>query len=156
MPEDFQQRAMVLDELRRATDTGEPRSFAQLQAACGIGSGDLAVVLRELHQGGLVSQVAPGEWEMIDALDEESAGEVDPVEAATHPMTFPTAVPAHTLPPLPGPSWAPVSPLTARRPSVAMPRAVANVLDAAALGALVKAGIDTAVEGETFTFEVTP
>ncbi len=148
MAEQFQ-KEQVLDELARSTDVGETRSRAQLQAACAIGAGDLDEVLRELHQGGLVSQVAPDEWEaagvgeLAATLHDEDAA--PPVRAAPRADSRPVG-----LPPAAGHRS------TVTTAQVSMPRAVADVLDAAALGALLKAGIETTNAREVFVFEVTP
>lgn len=139
---------MVREELERAGDTTERRrTRQQLQVACGVGSGDLEASLDELRAEGLVTEVAPGEWEWISeelreeravargeapAAEPEERERVTAIESGSGRVEF------------------------ARDAHVSMPRGVVAVLDEQALGALVKAGIENVGEGETFVFEVTP
>lgn len=140
---------MVREELERAGDTSErARTRAQLQAACGVGAGDLEASLDELRVAGLITEVAPGEYEWLsEELREERAGARGEAPAAPEPESRErvTAI---------GSGNSRVE--FARDAHVSMPRGVVAVLDGQALGALVKAGIENVADGETFVFEVTP
>lgn len=142
---------LVRDEMRRVTDRGELASRAMLRDAVGIGAGDLQAALDALRDAGEASEVEPDGYRL--GVEEEAPA------------------PARVEEPEPGVSLAEAEAGAPRRQTavqigdyreeyssaqVTMPRAVADVLDAAALGALLKAGIDTAAAGETFVFEVTP
>lgn len=132
---------LVRDELRRRSDTGGLASRAELREAVGVGASDLEAVLDALRELGEASEVEPdgfscGVQEPAPtggaALDEEP--EPMPPAERVRVAEFAGGFDAQVM----------------------MPRAVANVLDAEALGKLLKAGIDTTPAEETFTFEVTP
>lgn len=147
---------LVRDELRRTTDRGDVASRAALQAACGLGGGDLQAALDALRVAGEASEAEPDGFVL---LSEDEPG----AEAL---LADPDAV--RELAQQARAGWEPLAGRTAiqignyreefagENAQVVMPRAVADVLDAAALGALLKAGISTAPAGARFVFAVTP
>lgn len=142
---------LVRDELRRITDRGELASRSELQAAVGVGAGDLQAALDVLRDAGEASEVEPDGFRLGLEDDDEPPARVAGAPGVTveefeeQPPRRVTAVQVGGYrEEYGGPA------------QVTMPRAVAAVLDAQALGALVKAGIDTTDAGETFVFEVTP
>lgn len=156
---------LVRDEMRRVTDRGELASRAMLRDAVGIGAGDLQAVLDELRDHGEASEIEPDGYRLV--ADGQLAEEDAALAAEVGPR-LDAGLPAHvTVEEAKEAGWEDRRPLSAVQvggyreeysgaAQVTMPRAVADVLDAAALGALLKAGIDTATPGETFVFEVTP
>lgn len=145
-------REAVAEELSRASDIGETRSRAQLQASIAIGAGDLEAVLNELREAGEASEVAPGEWEPVMVVDvPPGAPEPEPergVEVDEFEEHEPGMVPAdgrlvhrHGVPGRVGYSGVPER-------AVLLSRAMVESLDAEALGKLVLAG----VQGEEGVF----
>jgi hypothetical protein len=144
-------KALVAGELMKAADLGETRSRAELQAAVGIGAGDLDRVLSELRMSGEATEDAPDEW---------TGAATSTAAPATEHEERPAPVEDQDEPELPGRPRQPGSTLTPaddddRRVELTM--AVAQALDEATLGKLVKAGIDDAREaGVSFEFVVLP
>lgn len=141
----------VANELALARDGGEMRSVSALQEACGVGHEDLMAVLDVMRERGSAVEAAPGEWRQPfedevappAAEDEPQAPEAPAgMSLAEAERAAAVAAPAFTR--------AAVGEATA-----SLPRAMADVLDAAAIGSLVKAGIDSCPVGQTFVFEVT-
>lgn len=140
-----------------ASDLGEARSFASLREELGIGHEDLEAALGVLREHGKAQELTPGEWSGPDgdALEPEHVAEADRVvvsvpESDSESDTRAPADAASQSPPGPGVlSW---------EPTVRLTMAIAQSLDAQALGALVKAGIDDAATrfGEVFVLEVLP
>lgn len=157
---------LVRDELRRISDRGELASRQVLQEAVGVGAGDLQAALDVLRDAGEATEVEPDGYRL--GVEEEAALDVPAAEAGW--SGAPEPEPGVTLAEATAGGVGAAAPLGRRQTAVqigqyreeyssaqvTMPRAVADVLDAAALGALLKAGIDTAAAGETFVFEVTP
>lgn len=142
--------ALVGDELRRIADRGELASRSQLQEAVGIGAGDLELALGELRERGEASEVEPDRFG-VPVSEEERGVEGDVLPEEQREM-LPDPLSA------PGPKERGPEPwrIASHGAQVSMPRAVAGVLDAEALGKLLKAGIETAAADVTFVFEVTP
>lgn len=137
-------RTEVEAELARARDVSETRTLADLREATGAGHDDLTEVLDELREAGRISEVAPGEYLPFDSMAAAREG------AAQRRQNGAAEVPE------PGVSLREAESARAARTTVSrvvLPRAVAQSLDEAALGQIVKAGIDGA-DGD-FTFEVT-
>lgn len=137
----------VAESLKRASDVGETRSRAQLQEECGIGVGDLEAALDVVRERGGAWEVEPGVY---------SSG-VEPVTDDDEPVPV---VAEHALAPAaPGGVALPGRPRPARAPAadpvrVEMPMGVAGGMDAAALGSIVKAGIEEAQGSQrAFVFE---
>lgn len=165
-------KGMVVDELRRATDTGDSRSRQQLREACGVGAGDLDAIMGELQAEGVASEQAPDELVLVEATPDDgqplapAGAEADELiddepEAEPEPEPEPE-------PPEPSP-WAGESALFPReelraavmverpRSTITMSHDVANALEVDTLGRMVAAGIAEAREkGVGFVFEVTP
>lgn len=148
----------VRAEMEVAADTSETRSVAGLRETHGIGHDDLIAVLDQLRQEGLAIEAAPGEWrgpfmdEQADASPARTAARREPREAEEPGMSLAQAE-----------RQAGALAVMERREPVGeekrttLSRGVAQALDAAALGALVKAGIDEAMEASVaFVFEVAP
>lgn len=144
-----------------AKDSGEPASEALLQEECGLGHDDLHGVLDQLREHGMAEEVAPGEWQAPSdrvparALEVEVPDEPDDrVEAARAAMRERDEMSSEVQRLLGsragGSSFA-------GAPTVRLTTAIANALDAEALGKLVKAGIDEATaHDQPFTLEVAP
>lgn len=145
-------RETILNELAQARDVSETRSFAELREATGLGHEDLTSVLEAMNAGGDVREETPGEYVLMhdDDIGVERESEVDDPGVSLEEAERRAAA-------------GPMTPRRARRGEtetaprkVSLTRGVAAALDAAALGALVKAGIDEAAEqNATFVFEVT-
>lgn len=153
---------LVRDELVRATDTGEQRSRAQLQESCGLGAGDLDAALEALRESGEASEVAPDAFEAYpedvraaraSAAAEppaaEPAAEEEPGDESGSVERMPAPLPAGlTLAEAeraagrgaPSRGGIPAAP----EKKIELPWEVANALDEAGLGKMVKAGIDAA------------
>lgn len=154
-------KGLVVDELKRGSDTGEGRSRQQLQEVAGVGAGDLETILADLRLTGTITEQAPDEIVMVDS---EEAPDDDDSEDGVAPE--------------PGVSLAEAERGAARRTretraigaigkgpnrvefvreaTVTMPRAMVDALEADALGKLLKAGIGAADAAQAFVFEVTP
>lgn len=147
--EDWQLDA-VRDSLQRASDVGETRTRAALQNEVGIGAGDLQGVLDELRQRGELTETAPGEYETLtEELRAERAAARAPASAAEEepPPRARAAAARLAAPPSADDEMV----------EVALSRGVAGALDEAALGKLIKAGLDESAEKQTgFRFEVAP
>lgn len=148
--------ALVGDELRRIADHGELASRSQLQEAVGIGAGDLELALGELRERGEASEVEPDRFG-VPVSEEERDVEGD---GEGHVLPSPEQQREMLPDPLSAPGAKERGPgawrIASHGAQVSMPRAVAGVLDAEALGKLLKAGIETAAADVTFVFEVTP
>lgn len=69
---------LVLEELRRASDSGEGVARSELQEACALGAGDLSAVLESLVERDVIREDPPDSFELIDSEDEERvAAEAD-------------------------------------------------------------------------------
>jgi hypothetical protein len=144
----------VRDELMRATDAGETRTRADLQASCGIGASDMDAVLNTLRERSVASEVAPGEWELVaDDVREARVAARAPAPATEEPEPEPAAG-AIEPPRLPREFEPPESPLPVTS-AVRITTAMLDALDDASLGALVRAGV-VGAGGQRFTFEVLP
>jgi hypothetical protein len=143
----------VANELALARDAGEMRSVSALQEACGVGHEDLMAVLDVMRERGSAVEAAPGEWRQPfeDEVAPPAAEDAPQAPEAPGGMSLAEAE-MRTGPGRAGtvPARALVGEATA-----SLPRAMADVLDAAAIGALVKAGIESCPVGQTFVFEVT-
>lgn len=129
---------LVRDELHRATETGERRSREELRVAAALGAGDLEEALSYLREQGEVSEVAPDEFELI------AVAELDPEEMGGHRVDVGVVVPGTPRPPgaaLHAQSGRPFAAILAGETTVKLTRGIADVLDEATLGAIVKAGI---------------
>jgi hypothetical protein len=148
MPAEKWAKDAVLNELAVARDASETRTFEDLRETIGIGHEDLQAAITELGDAAKLSEVAPSEYVLLDtnaAAREQAAAAVDEpgvsleeaeAQAGGMPRTRAAARAAG-----------------AANSRVVLPRSVAQSLDEAALGQIVKAGIDGA-EGD-FSFEVT-
>lgn len=141
-----------------ASDLGEARSFASLREELGIGHEDLEAALGVLREHGKAQELTPGEWSGPDgdALEPEHVAEAERVVVSVSGPDGESVEDDRA--PL---GRAEVSVQTgswAIEPTVRLTMAIAQSLDAQALGALVKAGIDDAAtrEGEVFVLEVLP
>lgn len=151
---------LLRDELVRATDIGEGRTRAALQAAAGIGQGDLEVALGWMREAGEITEVTPDVFELITAAEasERDALDAEEAERAAVEAGEPMALPGSERPPV-GAQLA----REARRPfadllasqetTVKLTKAIAEVLDEETLGAIVKAGVAEAGE-RPFRLEV--
>lgn len=165
------QVALVRDALQRASDIGEQRSRAQLQQECGLGSGDLEAVLEELRGAGEATEVAPDAFEAMseevrearaaaraddeDAGAEEGADEEPEPHEGRGPAHLPSLAEAERAAGRGAPSAGGAPPVAKREVRLTM--GVAGALDEAALGQLVKAGIDEARgDGAVFILTVSP
>lgn len=153
--EDWQVQ-LVRDELVRAGDIGEQRSRADLQAAVGIGGGDLEAALDALRSEGAITEEAPDRWASVPAgvrearaaavaADEEP--EAEPAPAAGHVRVMGDAggleelslAEAERRAGRGAPSAGGRVPVESKR--IELPFGVADALDEAALGKIVKAGL---------------
>lgn len=145
--------AEVEAEFARARDMSETRTLADLRDAVGAGHDDLMEVIGELQDGGRISEVAPGEYmradprgEHVPARRDHSEGEPG-ISLAEAERRLDRAGPVRAT--------MKVTPGSENR--TVLSKGVARALDAETLGALVKAGIDEAIEeGRAFVFEVAP
>lgn len=174
MAEDWQVQ-LVRDELARAGDIGEQRSRAQLQETCGLGAGDLDGALNTLREAGEATEEAPDAWAaMPEAVREARAAAAAPAaepegdgglpvrEAATRTRVagglaeedLPSLAEAERAAGRGAPSAGGAPPEAVKR--VELPLGVADALDEAALGKIVKAGIESAKGvGASFVLVVT-
>lgn len=132
-----------------ASETGDARSFPSLQEELGVGHDDLAGMLDRLREHGQAIEAAPGEWRgpMADELPREQEPEAEPESPRVR-----VDAPADDLPE-PGRGF--LSEAVTFGATVRLTPGVAAALDAPALGAIVKAGIDEAKEaGVPFILEV--
>lgn len=148
---------MVEDELRRISDRGELASRAVLREMVGLGAADLEQALDALREQGRASEVEPDGFragvEPEPELPDVSGGS----HSAADAEELRERAARWTPPPLkPGEADEPRMLTYAPVAQVTMPRAVAAVLDAEALGQLLKAGIDASAQDAPFIFEVTP
>lgn len=138
---------LVFDELERSTTVGETRSRAELQAACGLGAGDLTEVLDRLRGEGRITEEAPDEF----MTREEDDGE--PVQPPALAAVL-ASRPRDAGPPTERSAAATLG-LNGKR--VELTAAVATAIGPEGLGNLVTAGIKEASEaGVPFVFEVVP
>jgi hypothetical protein len=157
---------LVRDELARATDTGEQRSRAQLQQACGLGAGDLDAVLDALRTAGEATEEAPDAWAALS--EDVRAARAAAAAAPAEPEADADVDEGEDLPGAGLPSLAEAERAAGRgAPSrggmlamaekkVELPWEVANALDEAGLGKMVKAGLDAAkADGARFVLVVT-
>lgn len=144
---------LLRDELSRATDIGESRTRVALREASGLGAGDLEVGLAWLREAGEITEVTPDGFELV--VGGEPLGGED--EGATslpsgEPMALPGAPPPGVR--LARAAHRPFADLLeTQRSTVKLTKGVAAALDAATIGALVKAGIEEAAGGP-FVLEV--
>lgn len=143
----------VREEIRRATSVGGPVSRSEIQEILGIGAGDLDAALTQLHEGGEIVQAG------ADLFAPSGAA---PPTAPPEPTGAPpeTPLPGTPKPPpgAPEPEPAQVAEPQVREAAppptddawreTVLSRAMVKSLEDAALGALVRAG----VEGEPGTF----
>jgi hypothetical protein len=151
MPAEKWAKDAVLNELAVARDASETRSFEDLRATIGIGHEDLQAAVSELGDAGKLSEVAPAEYVLLDtnaAARESAAAAREDVEEPSISLEEAEAR-AGGMPR----TRAAARAAGAANSRVVLPRSVAQSLDEAALGQIVKAGIDGA-EGD-FSFEVT-
>lgn len=148
----------VVRELERdllvASESGETRTFAELQDTYGLGHEDLAAALDTLREHGKAVEAAPGEWRgpMADELGSgppagagESADGAGPVVVSVG-----EGEPEDERPPA---RW--LSESAQVQPTVRLTMAIADALEPQSLGALVKAGIEEARgDGVPFWLEV--
>lgn len=161
------QVTLVRDALQRASDIGEHRSRAQLQQECGLGSGDLDAVLEELRGAGEATEVAPDAFEAMSEevrearaaarADEEDEGAEegerdDEPPPFTREAEMPSLAEAERRAGRGAPSAGGATAPATREVRLTM--GVAGALDEAALGQLVKAGIDEA-RGDRAVFILT-
>lgn len=144
---------MVADELRRASDVGELRSRSQLREAVGVGAGDLEAALAALRDAGKATEVEPDAYRLVQEgdLDDEPAAAATP-----EPGLSLAEAEARVRPPAGTQARARMDGAPVAGATVTMPRAMVDALDAPALGALLKAGIDSSEPAVSFVFEVTP
>lgn len=144
-------------ELLIASEQGETRAFGDLQGQLGVGHGQLEEALDTLREHGKAVEAAPGEWRgpMADELGEGPVNGSQPeaeeprVEVHVGGEDEPGAISA-----VDG-SRVEFYPPPADQPTVRLTFAIADALEPASLGALVKAGISEAKEhGEPFWLEV--
>lgn len=146
--EDLREAARLL---QIAGETGEPVSFATLQGELGVGHDDLSSILATLAEHGKAEEVAPGEWSAPDTATLPAPADDGRVRVRVSESDEPDE---------PG-AGAEADEFAFGRvlsqPSVRLTMAIAAALDAAALGQIVKAGIeDAASRDEPFTMEVLP
>jgi hypothetical protein len=157
-------KTMVIDELRRGSESGEGRSRSALREAVGVGAGDLDRILTELREAGEASEQAPDEWILAGGSGVED-DEPEPVEepgvslaeaeAAARSEAGHREEAAYAAATLPGRPRGQAAAAEVVR--VQLDAAVAAVMESDALGKLVEAGIVKAAERQVgFVFEVTP
>src|SRR5215212_5518784 len=75
--EQSEHEGLVLEELRRADESGDAVSRAELQEACGLGAGDLGAAIETLRDRGLLTEEAPDEFELADERAVQAAAAVE-------------------------------------------------------------------------------
>jgi hypothetical protein len=143
-------------ELTVAAESGEPMTLAAVQESLGVGHDDAVGALETLREHGKAVEVAPGEWSgpTQDELDAAAASSVE----ATPRVVVRADVPEEAED-VPRRARAPAGAegiLTLAEPTVRLTMAIAEALDADAIGKLVKAAIAGTEAGEVFILEITP
>lgn len=147
---DAVQLGLVRDALQRASDVGETCSREQLQRECGIGAGDLDVVLTKLREDGDASEVEPDGWRL--GID-DAAPDVTPEPE----MSLDEAEAAAAGGPAPIPGRPRQAPPEGEDVRVEMSLMVAQAVGKEGLGGIVEAGIAEAQEkGASFVFVIEP
>lgn len=141
---------LVFDELERAAAMSETRSRAALQAACGLGAGDLNEALDALRSQGRITEEAPDEFVTLSEDDDAPARDLPPDADPPPPAAANTQRSG-----VPGPRAA--APQSRENKRVELTAAVATAIGPEGLGNLVTAGIKEASgAGVSFVFEVVP
>lgn len=146
--------------LAEAGELGQARTVTELREEVGVGHDDLTAALDVLREHGKAQEVAPGEWSGPDG-GEEMPGEPEPLRvsvpddgaaAAWEALRRLDGANTHEVAE-PGPAHAGFALGGA---NVRLTRAIADELDAAALGQIVKAGLKGVAAKAEFVLEVLP
>lgn len=135
--------------LVNAREQGETVPEAKLREDFGLGHDDLRGILEQLAGRGMAQEVTPGDWESIDTREEE------PVEADSGRVRVNVPEPGDEPEAQEEEPFAP-EPFLMSQPTVRLTVAIADALDAEALGKLVKAGIEDSADDEVFVLEIVP
>lgn len=146
--EDLRELARLLEI---AADTGDRVTLAQVREEFGVGHEDALALLGELRANGKAIEVAPGEWEAPSGIE----GVTMPVdESVAEPARVVVSTPDLEPPPARGAQGVFVGGPAV--PTVRLTMAVAEALNAEALGQVVKAALGGLEDGEAFYLEVAP
>jgi hypothetical protein len=148
-----------LRELERlltvAAETDDRVTVAQVREEFEVGHNDAMGMLNTLREHGKAVEVAPGEWQG------PSLDELDGAQQGPGPVVVRTPDPPDQLEedeqaaPREAPQWGTAF-AGGSEPTVRLTMAIAEALDAEAIGKLVKAAIEGVEDGEVFVLEVTP
>jgi hypothetical protein len=142
--------------LTAAAERGESCSVGGLREEMDVGTAELSAMLDTLREHGKAVEEAPGEWRgpLMDEID-AAAPAAEPLRVVVN-ADVPEAREVEEIPiPRGRTEWTTMGYEQGSQPTVRLTRAIAEALDADALGKLVKAGLEDVGDG-VFVLEVTP
>jgi hypothetical protein len=148
-------------ELTVAAEQGETREFGRLREEFGVGTQELQAMLDALREHGKAVEEAPGEWRgpTLDEVDSAPVESPRVMVSADVPEDEGGMVPADgRIIERHGHGGLPAAMFAGQQadPNVRLTMAIAEALEAEALGQLVKAAIAGLPEHESFILEITP